>query len=204
MLLFAFVLKPTFLVRTNIWVKIANFLWLLIIMTKEIFWDRPRDGFIWHWFPTRALNRLRGGNAGIAQPISVVTLFGKVATRCICVALLAVWASCSPAYEPPTSTIDCGRQFIEAVYDGNFKRARQLMMANAANEQMLDEHFVQPYQQLTSAERDKLRNASINIGQISSPGANTTLMRFLNAYNGTPDSILVRQIGPGFMTDLNP
>ena len=160
--------------------------------------------FIEHWFPLFACTPRCGGTATIGQPLCDITVWGKVATRCTCVALLAVWASCSPAYEPPTSTIDCGRQFIEAVYDGNFKRARQLMMANAANEQMLDEHFVQPYQQLSSAERDKLRNASINIGQISSPGANTTLIRFVNAYNGTPDSILVLQIGPDFMTNLKP
>lgn len=152
--------------------------------------------------PLYACTPLRGGTAAIGQPLCRKPLLGRAVARWLGVAFVALWVACAPTYEPPTTAIDCGRQFLEAVYDGNFKRARQLITDNS--QALLEQRFVQPYQQLNSADRDKLRNASINIQKIELRDNNRIVMQFTNALSNAPDSILVRRIDLKFVTDLKP
>jgi hypothetical protein len=42
---------------------------------------------------------------------------------------MLVFTACGPSYEEPETAIDAGRQFISAIYNGNFKRAGQLIIS---------------------------------------------------------------------------
>jgi hypothetical protein len=132
--------------------------------------------------------------------------FGR--TRLAMAGLLAMMAlaQCAAPYEPPTTALDCGRQFIEALYDGNFKRVRQLAAANAANFSAIEQRFEEAHRQMSSTQRDNLRNTSITIHGVRPASADTsakvTVIFFANAYTNAADSIVVRRINADYKADL--
>lgn len=112
--------------------------------------------------------------------------------------LVLLWffaSGCGSGYEQPADALDCGRQFIEAIFDGNFKRARQLMVNDEKNLELLNDKLAKDFRNRTSLDKDQLRNASIVINQVEQASDTVTILNFLNSYDGNPAvlKIVLRQ-----------
>jgi PBP1b-binding outer membrane lipoprotein LpoB len=113
-----------------------------------------------------------------------------------------LFVSCDPAYEPPDSAIDAGRQFIDAVYNGNFKRAKQLLVPVEANETILKEKFEKDFRGRNGFEKTALSKASIQISEIKVVNSNITELQFLNAYSTQEATLEIKNINGEWRVDL--
>jgi hypothetical protein len=118
------------------------------------------------------------------------------------VLLLMVVFGCGESYESPDNAIDCGRQFIDAIFDGNFKRARQLMVPDEQNMQLLNDRLAKDFRSRNSLDKDQLRNASIVINEIENVSDTVTIINFLNSYDNKPAVLKVVFRNGQWMTDL--
>ena len=118
------------------------------------------------------------------------------------VLLLMVVFGCGESYEAPDNAIDCGRQFIDAIFDGNFKRARQLMVPDEQNMQLLNDRLAKDFRSRNSLDKDQLRNASIVINEIENVSDTVTIINFLNSYDNKPAVLKVVFRNGHWMTDL--
>lgn len=110
-------------------------------------------------------------------------------------------AACS-SYEEPDSGIECGRQFINATYQGNFKRAKQLLVPTAANKQWLADSLEQVFRAFNGAQKEALSKASIVIAETQNPSDSVVLIRYINAYNQWPRTLRCVWIDGVWRTDL--
>lgn len=107
------------------------------------------------------------------------------------------------AYEVPDSGIDCGRQFINATYQGNFKRAKQLLVPSPENIALLENNIEKDFRSRNSFDKEKLSNASITINHLESQGDTVQLIHFTNAYNGKTQVLKCIQVQGEWKTDLS-
>lgn len=121
---------------------------------------------------------------------------------CFLLLAIAQLLACT-AYETPDSGIDCGRQFINATYQGNFKRAKQLLVPSKENIGLLEEKIEKDFRSRNSFEKENLSNASININHIESQGDTVQLIHFTNAYNGKTQVLKCVQVQGEWKTDLS-
>ncbi len=116
----------------------------------------------------------------------------------LCMALTA----CNPAYQEPESAMDAGRQFINAIYQGNFKRANQLIEPGDANVETLRNTIEKDFRSRDSNQKEALSQSSIQINRVENVDANTTLLYFTNAYNDKPDTLKIKTIYGKWLVDL--
>ena len=175
-------------------------------MIKHL-WGRVLQAITKLQFPLFAYSSLRPKNgrteaiATIGQPIICQSKFGM---RALALGVIISSTMGCQNYEPPTDALDCGRQFIDALYDGNFKRVNQLLLPTDANINTLETLYAKPFSQLSSVDRDNLRNASINISAVKDLGNGAVGIRFLNAYTNAPASIRVLQQNGEWKADFAP
>jgi hypothetical protein len=116
--------------------------------------------------------------------------------------LLICMLGCGENYEKPENAIDCGRQFIDAIFKGNFKRARQLTLPDEQNLQLLNERLAKDFRSRSSLDRDQLRNSSIVINEIENPSDTVTIINFKNSYDNKPAVLKVVNRNGEWLTDL--
>lgn len=119
----------------------------------------------------------------------------------LCLLIVAIFG-CGEKYETPDNALDSGRQFIDAIFKGNFKRARQLMLDDEANQKLLDDRLAKDFRSREPLDRDLLRNASIQINQIDNPSDTVTIINFLNSYDNKPAVLKVIKHNGQWLTDL--
>lgn len=116
--------------------------------------------------------------------------------------LCMVTALACTSYEVPDSGIECGRQFINATYQGNFKRARQLVIPDRLNTGLLQEKIETEFRQFSSAQKEQLSKTSINIAGIKSEGDTVQYISYVNAYNLQPRTLRCVYRQGEWFTDL--
>ena len=116
--------------------------------------------------------------------------------------LVLALVACGESYETPDNALDSGRQFIESIFKGNFKRARQLMLPDADNQKLLDEKLANDFRNREPLERDRLRNASIVINEIDNANDSVTVINFKNSYDDRPAVLKVIKRNGQWLTDL--
>jgi hypothetical protein len=82
----------------------------------------------------------------------------------------------------PQDAIEAGRGFLAACNKGNFILAKQYINNTPLNLATIDS-IEMAYRKLDRDDREKLRNASINIAGIKDSIANLTLIKYSNTYN---------------------
>lgn len=117
----------------------------------------------------------------------------------LCYVCLA--AACS-SYEAPDSGIDCGRQFIDATYQGNFKRARQLLVSGENQQDLLREKIEKDFRGRNSNQKEALSRSSIVIRDIVQSGDTLVLITYQNAYNQQNQQLRVILENGEWKTDL--
>ncbi|MCU0402920.1 MAG: hypothetical protein MUE99_00090 [Chitinophagaceae bacterium] len=111
----------------------------------------------------------------------------------ISVLMLGSLLSCGASYEEPDSAIEAGRQFISAIYNGNFKRAGQLISDEKENRQILTENIEKDFRLRSGFAKDSLSKMSIQINQINTIDSVSTSISFTNAYNNSESVLLVKK-----------
>ena len=108
--------------------------------------------------------------------------------------LIYLSAGCNTGYEEPDSAIEAGRQFISAIYNGNFKRAGQLITEDKGNREMLKDQIEKDFRSRNSFAKDSLSKSSIQINKISAIDTLTTIIEFTNAYYRKEGILLVKKV----------
>jgi hypothetical protein len=113
-----------------------------------------------------------------------------------------VISACGTSYEEPETAIDAGRQFISAIYNGNFKRAGQLIIANEENRKILDKTIEKDFRARDGFGKEALSKASIRINEIKTIDSSTTLLYFTNAYTNKASELEIKKEGEYWRVDL--
>lgn len=118
--------------------------------------------------------------------------------------LAVILTSCGgDIYPPVENPLDAGRQFIDAIYKGNFKRADLLMLNDDQNKSLLRTKLEDDYHARNSTNRNNLGLSSINISNVKNWGDSATIITFLNNYNNKPASLkVIKQNGGSWLVDL--
>ena len=103
-----------------------------------------------------------------------------------------LWAGCS-SYEEPETPIDAGRQFISAIYNGNFKRAGQLIVPDDATRNLLKDSIEQDFRSRDGFAKEALSKSSIRIDNIKAQDSLTTTLEFTNAYFNAKSILVIKK-----------
>lgn len=106
----------------------------------------------------------------------------------ICIGFMGIMA-CGTSEEAPETPIDAGRTFISAIYNGNFKRAKKLLVNTESSQKILEESIEKDFRSRDGFQKDALSKASIQIIKIENRDSVNTHVEFLNAYSGKPAAI---------------
>jgi hypothetical protein len=105
-------------------------------------------------------------------------------------------SACGTSYEEPDTAIEAGRQFISAIYNGNFKRAGQLIVQDEANKTFLENEIEKDFRSRDGFGKESLSKASIQVNKIITIDSNHTVVHFKNAYTGSDAQLnIIRQGG---------
>jgi hypothetical protein len=111
-------------------------------------------------------------------------------------------SACGTSYEEPETAIDAGRQFISAIYNGNFKRAGQLIVKNDENRVILEQTIEKDFRTRDGFGKEALSKASIRINDIKTINNTTTLIYFTNAYTNKESELEIKKEGEFWRVDL--
>lgn len=110
--------------------------------------------------------------------------------------------SCTNTADTPETALDCGREFIDAVFKGNFKKARQLMLQDEANEKLLDDSLAKNFRARSSMDKERLRSVSIHINSVENLNDSVTIINFQNSYDSSNTVLKVIKDHGQWVTDL--
>jgi hypothetical protein len=109
----------------------------------------------------------------------------------------------SPARQPAATDIECARNFIDAIFKGNFKAAGYLLLPGNENENLLNEKLKKDYNNRTGKDRERLGTASIVINNIEKVvNDSVTIVYFINSYDNQPAKLKVVKINNEWLADL--
>ncbi len=107
--------------------------------------------------------------------------------------IVIILYGCAASYEEPETSIDAGRQFISAIYNGNFKRAGQLIIKDDAMKSLLKDSIEKDFRSRDAFAKEALSKASIQIDNLITKDSSTTILEFSNAYNHAQSTLLIQK-----------
>lgn len=127
-------------------------------------------------------------------------MFKKIPLLFVSIAFLISCKS-GETYEKATDPLDGGRNFIQHLMQGDIKRAHFYILIDPENEsyfkQMTDHYFA-----LDKEGRSQLRQASLQINEVSAIDTNTTIIHYQTSVDPTPHKLKVVQSPEGWKVDL--
>lgn len=116
---------------------------------------------------------------------------------------VTILLACGTTYEEPETAIDAGRQFISAIYNGNFKRAGQLIVPGETNETILSDQIEKDFRSRDGFGKEALSKSSIQIKNVQVLDSTTTLLKFVNAYNARENTLEIKKTGGLWKVNLS-
>jgi uncharacterized protein YycO len=117
--------------------------------------------------------------------------------------MLVVACNNADNYPPVENALDAGRQFIDASYNGNFKRAAMLLSSNVSNTALLKSNFTANFNSRNSTEKNVLKKSSITILSTQEVEKDKILLiKFINNYTNTPTDLKVINEAGKWVVDL--
>lgn len=96
-------------------------------------------------------------------------------------------------YKPAESALDAGREFIDACLKGDFAKAAFYMVNDSTNTRHLGQSESK-YRENDKEGRQQLRQASINIRELSDVNDSTSIIYYNNSFDKQPLKVkIVRQ-----------
>jgi hypothetical protein len=106
--------------------------------------------------------------------------------------LLIGCTNTSKSFQPATSPIDAGRNYIEACLQGDFEKAKAYAAANE-NMQSYTTNNEKTYRTLDKEGRSNFRQASIIILDVTDQDSLHTLIHYRNSLDNTPHQITIEK-----------
>lgn len=117
--------------------------------------------------------------------------------------LSILWWSCqsNESFEKATDPLEGGRNFIENLLQGDIKKAHFYMMADPENEAYFKQ-LSENYFSLDKEGRQQLRQASIQINEVSAVDTHTTIIHYQTSNENSGRKLKVVQTPEGWKVDL--
>jgi hypothetical protein len=106
-----------------------------------------------------------------------------------------------PDFEIATSPLDGGRYFIESCLQGEFKKAKFYLLSDSTNQGHFDQ-ITKNYYELDKEGRQQLRQASIQINEISAIDSSNSVIHYQNSFEKLAHKLKVIQTKDGWKVDL--
>ena len=106
-----------------------------------------------------------------------------------------------PDFEIATSPLDGGRYFIESCLQGEFRKAKFYLLLDSANQGHF-EQITKNYYELDKEGRQQLRQASIQINEISAIDSSNSVINYQNSFEKVVHKLKVTQTKEGWKVDL--
>ena len=106
-----------------------------------------------------------------------------------------------PDFEIASSPLDGGRYFIESCLQGEFRKAKFYLVSDSTN-QVHFEQISKSYYELDKEGRQQLRQASIQINEISAIDSSNSVINYQNSFEKVVHKLKVTQTKEGWKVDL--
>jgi hypothetical protein len=106
-----------------------------------------------------------------------------------------------PNFEIASSPLDGGRYFIESCLQGEFRKAKFYLISDSANQGHF-EQITNNYYMLDKEGRQQLRQASIQINDISAIDSSNSVINYQNSFEKVVHKLKVTQTKEGWKVDL--
>ena len=106
-----------------------------------------------------------------------------------------------PDFEIASSPLDGGRYFIESCLQGEFKKAKFYLISDSRNQGHFEE-ITKNYYALDKEGRQQLRQASIQINEISAIDSSNSVINYQNSFEKVVHKLKVIQTKEGWKVDL--
>ena len=106
-----------------------------------------------------------------------------------------------PDFEIASSPLDGGRYFIESCLQGEFRKAKFYLLLDSANQGHF-EQITKNYYELDKEGRQQLRQASIQINEISAIDSSNSVINYQNSFEKVVHKLKVTQTKEGWKVDL--
>jgi hypothetical protein len=102
----------------------------------------------------------------------------------------------------PENDVDAARMFIRYALDGDYSKAKQLLVQDSTNLEFLDalEHNYQT--RMSREDKRGYRESSINMHDVSQKNDSITIVKYSNSYKNQKDSVKVVRKGGEWLIDL--
>ena len=104
-------------------------------------------------------------------------------------------------FEIASSPLDGGRYFIESCLQGEFRKAKFYLLLDSANQGHF-EQITKNYYELDKEGRQQLRQASIQINDISAIDSSNSVINYQNSFEKVVHKLKVTQTKEGWKVDL--
>lgn len=142
---------------------------------------------------------MQDANYGLTLP-----MFKNIKARlCLFIGFLAIAYSCNTGVDEmkADSALDGGRYFIENCMKGDFKIAKNYLVESPQNQAIFDSISAQ-YFLLDKEGRQQLRQASIQINEISSIDSTHSSFNYQNSLDKIAQKMMVVSTPEGWKVDL--
>jgi hypothetical protein len=120
--------------------------------------------------------------------------------------LFAVWAcnneDAENASAKPENDVDAARMFIRSALDGNYKKARTLVLPDSSNVQLLDNLERAYLHNNDATEQRGYRESSIRIHETRKLNNAASIVVYSNSYKNKKDSVKAVKVGDDWLIDL--
>ena len=106
-----------------------------------------------------------------------------------------------PDFEIASSALDGGRYFIESCLQGEFRKAKFYLLLDSTNQGHF-EQISKSYYELDKEGRQQLRQASIQINDISAIDSSNSVINYQNSFEKVVHKLKVTQTKEGWKVDL--
>jgi hypothetical protein len=107
----------------------------------------------------------------------------------------------SAPFEKALDPLDAGRNYLEGVQQGDFKKAHFYILNDSSNETTFNKVLNQ-YHSLDKEGRQQMRLAAIQINEIANIDPKTVLINYQLSIEGHPSSLKVIETQDGWKVDL--
>lgn len=129
----------------------------------------------------------------------------KINIKNILLLFFIILFSCNSSdnYLTVENALDAGRQFIDAVFKGDFKRADMLLLSDPKNKQLLKEKIEADFYKRSSMDKEELKQSSITVlnnEEVIKDSIN--IIKFINTYDNKPAVLKVVKQNKSWVIDL--
>ena len=104
----------------------------------------------------------------------------------------------------PENGMDAAGKFIRAALDGDYRKAKTLLVKDSTNQQMIDIYEWNYNNKMTPEDKKAYKNASIRFLKETHPvNDSVTIVHFSNSYKDKNDSLKVIKTNGQWYIDLN-